>query len=195
MQKRTTTQKRTKELQTIINERFWSGNLSAEKWRRAVKKPVMSHKSLIKTSFERIPSSVLVDEMGENIFINRWPEIRSLFSPANQQDKKRVLLFDGIWGILTTGDSQYPVSSKIAQLSKARRALLAEIVKNPGMPIYKLQKQVARPYSRVFKDVMTLVELSLVNIEKEVSNGRQVSRLFSTESINTKLYKKLQNTL
>lgn len=161
MQIKRKAEKKTDYLQSVINESFWSGKLSVKQWRAAIKDPSMNHKAILVTSFTHMPSSVLLGEIGEKSFIKKWPEIRRFFPPEN----KRVILFDGIWGILTTGDSQYPVSLKISNLSKGRRELLAEVVNDPGISIYSLQKHVKRPYTRVYKDIKLLVEQGLVFIE------------------------------
>ena len=184
MQKQT----KAKYLAPIIRQAFWSGRLLPRKWRAAIMDAGLSHKSIIKTSFTHMPSSVLLDVMGKSTFVKRWPRIRTLFSSDDTMDSKCLLLFDSTWGLLTTGDSQYPVSEKVASLSKGRMALLSEIVNYPGeFSIYGLAKKLSRPYSRVFKDVKKLVSMDLVEIRDDKRNGRKVAKLYSIESINTKI--------
>ena len=134
-----------------------------------------------------MPAALLISEIGEKEFIKRWPAIRPLFNSQSTNEQKRILLFDSIWGILTARDSQYPVSEKIASLSKGRRQLLQETVNDPGLSIYSLSRRVGRDYSRVFKDVKMLVSLDLLDIVDDQVQGRRISKLFSRESINTKL--------
>jgi len=149
--------------------------------------PSLGHKTILKTSFDHMSVGVLVSQMGEKMFIKQWPAVRKLFDPGNSQDRKRLLLFDSTWGILTTGDSQYPVSEKVASLSKGRLALLREIVNYPGISIYALSVKVNRQYSRVFKDVKLLVQQQLVDVRSDLAQGRKISKLFARESINAKL--------
>lgn len=176
------------DLQALINEGFWGGNLPVARWSAAIKDPMRASRFIIKTSFDYMPSKVLIHEMGEKQFIKAWPAIRSLFDQQNQQDLKRLKIFDCSWGILAAGDSQYPVSQKVANLSKGQRALLSEVVTWPGISIYALHKRAEREYSRVFKEVKLLVEQQLIEIRKAVQSGRVVSCLFAAESINTKLF-------
>jgi len=179
--------KESKKIHSALRSAFWSGSLSEKKWRRVIRDHSMSHKAILKTSFEHMPASFLVNEIGKKGFAKRWPVIRKLFDPNNANEQKRILLFDSIWGIITTGDSQYPVSGKIVSLSKGRLLLLQETVNCPGLSIYALSRKVGRDYSRVFKDIKTLVSQNLVDIKEDLVQGRKISKLFSRESINTKL--------
>jgi hypothetical protein len=174
-------------LESAIRSAFWSGNLPEKKWRRAIREPSPDHKTILKTSFDHMPAVILVSELGERAFIKRWPEIRKLFDRGNVDDQKRLLLFDSTWGILATGDSQYPVSEKVASMSRGRLGLLREIVNYPGVSIYALSLKVHRQYSRVFKEVKLLVQQRLVEIRKDEAQGRRISKLYPRESINAKL--------
>lgn len=176
------------DIQAIIDTAFWSGSISLKKWRQAVVNDrSLRHKTIIKTSFDFIPSTFIVREIGEQNFIKRWPAIRQFYNPADRHDKNRLLLFDSTWGILAVGDSQYPVSENVANLSKGRRALLGEVARWPGISIYDLSKRMERDYSRVFKDVGMLVEQGLVETKTSIAGGRKTSNLYSPESVNTKL--------
>jgi len=179
--------RKSKNLESALRAAFWSGNLPAKKWRQAVMDPAMGHKAILKTSFEQMPAAILVGNLGEKTFLKRWPGIRKLFDPENPGDQKRLLLFDSTWGILATGDSQYPVSDKVASLSKGRLELLRQIVNDPGISIYALSLKVRRQYSRVFKDVQLLVRQELVDVGKDATAGRVLSRLYARDSINTRL--------
>lgn len=174
-------------IRSALRTAFWSGGISVKKWRRAIRARSLSHKALVKTSFMHMPSVLLVREIGRKEFIKRWPELRKLFNPRNNSERKRLLLFDSIWGLLTAGDSQYPVSEQIARLSKGRRQILREIVNHPGITIYALSEKVNRQYSRVFKEVKMLAALNLVDIKEDRHQGRKISKLTSPHSINTEL--------
>lgn len=178
----------TQDIRSALRAAFWSGDLSEKKWRRAIRDPAMGHQAILKTSFEHMPSPLLIREMGEKEFIKRWPSIRKLFDANNPGEYKRLLLFDAIWGILTTGDSRYPVSEQTASLSKGRLQILREVVRHPGVSIYTLSRKLGRDYSRIFKEVKMLASQKLLEIKKDRIRGRNVSRLFARHSINTELF-------
>jgi len=181
------------DLAPVIRTAFWSGTLPEKKWRQAMQGSPAAHKLIVKTSFAQMPSTALIAELGEKRFLKVWPEIRKLFDPGDAKDRQRLLLFDSAWGILATGDSQYPVSEQVAALSKGRLALLREIVNSPGLSIYNLAKKTARSYSRVFKEVKLLADYGLVAVEEDKVGNRKVGKLYARESINTKLARAMQS--
>lgn len=166
---------------------FWSGIVSADKWRAMLGNPG-KHGKMIKAFFDAMPPDTALETMGEQRFIKQWPKIRNLFSQAERKDQARQRLFDATWSVLVTGDSQYPINVKITSLSKGRQAIIKATVETPGISIYQLAKGVHRDYSRVYKEVMLLQGKKVLDVtKKEKDQGRQISQVFAKDSINTKL--------
>ncbi|MEW6220864.1 MAG: winged helix-turn-helix transcriptional regulator [Thermodesulfobacteriota bacterium] len=174
-------------LALVLRAALWSGAWPEQKWRRAMLQAPAAHRLVVKASFGQMPAAVLIEALGARRFVAIWPEVRKLFDPEDVLDRQRLLLFDSTWGILTTGDAQYPVSEKVATLSPGRLALLRAIVSAPGISLADLAQVVGRSSSRVRREVAWLIANGLVDQEEGADSNRQTFRLYARESINTAL--------
>lgn len=164
---------------------FWSGNLSEKKWLSIIRNPE-KHPEMTKTFFNTIPVDKALFIMGRKTFVDKWPLIRNFYSLDERKDRARQRLFDAAWSVIVTGDSQYPVTDQVANLSKGNKELLARVIQSPGISIYQLTKMVERDYSRVHKEVTSLKD-TIFELKKEQVNGRSLVKVFARYSINTKL--------
>ncbi len=139
------------------------------------------------TAFRHLPMKFILEEYGKGRFIHDWPTIRNEFSLDQPLDHRPLETYDAIWGIWCVGDSQYPVSSKVARLSKRRKQIMRLIINEPDISIYSLAKKQSRDYSSVHKDVKYLIAQGLLDSEVTKSNGRTIKKIFAPDSINTRL--------
>lgn len=147
--------------------------------------------SVLKQSFKHLPLRWVIQEVGKDFIVKRWPSIREVI--YDQYDPiltQRCEAWDAVWGTLSTGDSQYPVMEEVAILSKKRREVLKEVIANVGISIYDLAKHTNRDYTRVHKDVTLLKEKGLIE-SRRVSSGenREVASLLPVHSVNRDLAK------
>ena len=164
--------------------------MPVKKWRRIMRGVNAAHNAIVRISYIYLPSIKILKEIGHEKFISQWPVVRELFNPDKAEEYNRLILFDAVWSVLVTGDSQYPVNAKISMLSKGRQAIIKATVETPGISIYQLAKAVNRDYSRVYKEVMLLKEKQILEVKKkEKAPGRAVSQVFARDSINTELAK------
>lgn len=146
------------------------------------------------TAFRHLPFRFILNEYGKDRFIKDWPTIRKEFRSDEPLDQKPLAIFDAIWGIWTIGDSQYPVSSYVAGLSKKRRAILRLIVKHPGISVYRLSLKQGREYSSVHKDVNRLIQQELLDaVVIRTPTGRTQKKLSAPHSINFRLLQRQQD--
>ena len=179
---------RTSDKQSQLRKAFWSGTFPYRKWSAIVgARDFSGHRETLKTSFQYLSVDWLLDEFKPQRFIRRWPELRTLFDPAVPMEKRRLQIWDTLWALLTTGDSQYPVSPAVAALGAKRRAFLREVIAQPGITTYELSRKQGRDYSRAYKDQRLLVDKELLWTREDKRNGRKIHRLYATDSVNTEL--------
>lgn len=171
----------------ILMKAFWSGRMDYRRWRRIVRGTPEGHKKVFYYSFLHLPMRWLLKEMETERFVKIWPLIRNEFSKNSASDRRAKDGWDALWGMITVGDSQYPVTPQVSGLSKKRREIMRLIVRNPGISSYEIAKQTKRDYSRVYKDISLLKEMRMVeSIEKE-GNLRRVRQLIPVHSVNARL--------
>jgi len=174
--------------QSQLRKAFWSGTFPYRKWATIIRaRDFSSHQETLKTSFQYLPVNWLLDEFKRQRFIRKWPELRVLFDPGVSMEKKRLQIWDTLWALLTTGDSQYPVSPIVAELGTKRRAFLREVIAHPGITTYELSRMHGRDYSRAYKDQRLLADKNLLRIREDKRNGRKIHRLYASDSVNTVL--------
>ena len=171
----------------IIRSAFWSGHLTYRKWRGIVRRGPQAHMRIFVQSFLHLPMDWLLGELGDEKFISLWPEVRKEFSTDSPFETAMRDAWDAIWGVMTAGDSQYPVSSEIARLPRMRREVLKKVVCNPGISVYDLAKRLSRDYSRVLKDVRLLTEMNEIESRPNPRSSRKARHLLPVHSINTSL--------
>jgi hypothetical protein len=174
--------------QSQLRKAFWSGTFPYRKWSAIISaRDFSSHRETLKSSFQYLPVNWLLDEFKPHRFIRKWPELRMLFDPAVLMEKRRLQIWDTLWALLATGDSQYPVSPAVAELGTKRRAFLREVIAHPGITTYELSRKHGRDYGRAYKDQRLLVDKRLLWIREEKRNGRKIHRLYASDSVNTAL--------
>ncbi len=179
---------KTPDKQSQLRKAFWSGAFPYCKWFAIISALDFSgHRETLKSSFQYLPVYWLLDEFKPQRFIRKWPELRTLFDPAAPMEKRRLQIWDTLWALLATGDSQYPVSQAVAELGTKRRAFLREVIENPGITTYELSRKHGRDYSRAYKDQRLLVDKNLLWIGEDKRNGRKIHRLYASDSVNTTL--------
>jgi len=174
--------------QSQLRKAFWSGTFPYRKWSAIIgARDFSDHQETLKTSFQYLPVNWLLDEFKPQRFIRQWPELRTLFDPAVPMEKKRLQIWDTLWALLATGDSQYPVSSTVAELGTKRRTFLREVIVHPGITTYEISRKHGRDYSRAYKDQQLLVGKGLLWMREDKRNGRKIHCLYATDSVNTAL--------
>ncbi|MYI88693.1 MAG: hypothetical protein F4082_00025 [Gammaproteobacteria bacterium] len=170
----------------ILRQAFWSGAPTYRQFRGYLR-DVETHKKIVATSFRHLPMNFILEEYGKDRFIRDWPKIRSEFNFDQPLDQKPLETYDAIWGLWCVGDSQYPVSSAVARLSKRRKHIMRLVINEPGISIYSLAKRQNRNYSSVYKDVKYLIDLNLLDTTVAKSRGRIIKKIVAPDSINTRL--------
>ncbi len=179
---------RTTDKQLQLRKAFWSGTFPYHKWFAIISMRDFSHhRETLKTSFQYLPVDWLLDEFKRHRFIRKWPELRTLLDPVAPMEKMRLQIWDTLWGLLATGDSQYPVSPTVAELGTKRRAFLREVIMYPGIATYEISRKHGRDYSRAYKDQRLLVDKGLLWTREDRRNGRKIHRLYVVDSVNTAL--------
>lgn len=171
----------------ILRSAFWSGHLTYRKWRGFVRRGPQAHMRVFVQSFLRLPMDWLLGELGDEKFISIWPDVRNEFKMDAPFEIMVRDAWDAIWGVMAAGDSQYPVSTEVARLSRMRREVLKTVVRNPGISIYDLAKRLNRDYSRVFKDVHLLVGIDEIQSRPDPRSSRKANHLLPVHSINARL--------
>lgn len=171
----------------ILRSAFWSGQLTYRRWRGIVRKGPGEHTRFFVQSFLHLPMDWLLEEIGDEKFITIWPEVRQGFDKNRPLEALSLNAWDAVWGVMAAGDSQYPVSSGVAQIPGMRREVLKTVVHNPGISIYNLARRLQRDYSRVLKDVRLLAEMGEIKIQSDPMSGRKAKQLIPTRSINAAL--------
>jgi hypothetical protein len=146
-----------------------------------------AHMRIFVQSFLHLPMDWLLGELGDEKFISVWPQVRQEFSADSPFETAMRDAWDALWGVKVAGDSQYPVRSELAGLPGKRREALKAIVRNPGISVYELARELHRDYSRVFKDVRLLIEMGEIQVRQDVRSNRKIKRLLPARSINTAL--------
>lgn len=171
----------------VLVSAFWSGNLTYKKWRGMVRRGPAEHMRTFVQAFLHLPMDWLLKELGDEKFISLWPQVRREISKDSPFEVAMRDAWDAIWGVKVAGDSQYPVIAELGRLPGKRREVLKTVVRDPGISIYALARELKRDYSRVFKDVRSLIDMKQVQIRQEVHSKRRVSRLLPVHSVNTVL--------
>src|ERR1039457_259704 len=187
-----------KDIQKTLKMAFWDRTIPHSEWRKAISQgDPKTHCNVIVSSFKYLPMRWLVDHIGEEKFVKRWPLLRgSLEDSRDPLSMQRLEAWDAIWGILSVGDSQYPIRKEIVSLGRKKLDLLKTIVTHGVCSTYDLSKISGRNYSRVYKDVRYLVEGKLVSLTQEkTAENRTVNILRSTLSVNSDLVESSRGAL
>jgi hypothetical protein len=112
----------------ILRVAFWSGRMTYRKWRGIIHKGPEEHMWVFVQSFLHLPMDWLREEIGDEKFITIWPEVRKGFGKNTPLEASYLDAWDAIWGVIAAGDSQYPVSTEVARLSRMRRKVLKTVV-------------------------------------------------------------------
>lgn len=171
----------------ILRAAFWSGRMTYRKWSGIIRKGPEEHMWFFVQSFLHLPMDWLRKEIGDEKFITIWPEVRKGFDKNIPLEAASLDAWDAIWGVIATGDSQYPVSAEVARFPRMRREVLKTVVRNPGISICDLAKRLDRDYSWVLKDVRLLTEMGEIEIRLDPQSRRKAKRLIPARSINTAL--------
>jgi len=171
----------------VLRKAFWSGTMAYRKWRRIIRGEVEAHNGVFCQSFRHLPMRFLLQEVGKDHFVRIWPELHNSLSEDSPEDKRARDAWDALWGMMTVGDSQYPVSSAVSNLSKKRREVMRLIVGNPGTSAYGIAKITGRDYSRVHKDISMLMDMGIVNAIEGKDLIRKRRQLIPVHSVNAVL--------
>jgi hypothetical protein len=179
-----------KNIRKILKKAFWDRDVPPKKWRKTLAQgdPSVS-RNIVASSFKHLPSRWLVNQIGEETFIKRWPVLREVLQNENDPiAKQRLDSWDALWGILAVGDSQHPVCPEIGAMGSKKRELLKGVIRCGICSVYDLARSVGRDYSRVYKDVRVLTESGFVSVEqKKTAQNRNVNILRARFSINPEL--------
>jgi hypothetical protein len=178
------------DIQKTLKMAFWDRNIAPATWRQAISRgEIESCRNVISASFKHLPVRWLMRQMGEEMFIKRWPVLRTVL--ADRHDPiaiQRLEAWDALWGMLAVGDSQYPVRAEIANMGRKKRGLLKDIVHNGTSSTYELAKSSGRDYGRVYKDVRSLIDAGLVSMKRErTAENRAINVLQPRFSVNGEL--------
>ena len=173
----------------ILRQAYWSGAPTYRQFRGYLRN-FQRHKKSVATAFRHLPMKFILTEYTEHRFIKDWPQIRKEFKNSEPLDQKPLAVYDAIWGLWCVGDSQYPVSSEVARISKKRKDILRLVIDMPGESIYDIAKKQCRDYSSVYKDVKYLIDKGLLDATVTKSSGRTIKKLTAPHSINTLLARK-----
>ena len=145
------------------------------------------HRKAFRQSFLYLPVRWLLQEIGEERFVEVWPEIRNEFNIDSPEERTALDAWDAIWGMIATGDSQYPVDPDVAMISRKRREILQLVVCNPVINAYSVAKKTERNYSRVYKDIQLLIEKGMVESRPITGSTRREILLIPKRSLNARL--------
>lgn len=178
------------DIQKMLKMAFWDRTIAPAAWRQAIRRgEIEVCRNVISASFKHLPVRWFVRQMGEDVFIKRWPVLRTVL--ADRHDPiaiQRLEAWDTLWGILAVGDSQYPVRAEIANMGRKKRGLLKAIVHNGISSTYELAKSSGRDYGRVHKDVRSLVDAGLISLRREkTAENRAINILEPRFSVNGQL--------
>jgi hypothetical protein len=179
-----------KGIEKMLKMAFWDRTVPPKKWKRAILAgDPAPFRNVVIPSFKYLPTRWLLDQIGDEGFIRRWPLVRSLLHDSQDPiAMQRLETWDAIWGILSVGDSQYPVIPEIVSLGRKKLGLLRIIVSHGACSTYSLYKISGRDYSRIYKDVQDLVERGLVTVhQKKTAKNRAVNILRAMFSVNSVL--------
>jgi DNA-binding transcriptional ArsR family regulator len=168
----------------ILIKAFWSGRMDYRKWRRIIRNTPEGHRKTFYQSFLHLPMRWLLKEIGTERFVKIWPLIRYEFRDTSAADWKAKDGWDALWGMITVGDSQYPVTPQVSGLSRKRREIMRLIVRTPGISFYEIAKETKRDYSRVYKDISLLKEMGMVNSIEKKDSIRKIRQLIPVHSVN-----------
>jgi hypothetical protein len=176
------------EIAKILKMAFWDRNISPSRWLRVLSQGE-PERNVVISSFTYLPVRWLVHQLGEVVFVKRWPMLREvLVAERDPLTAQRLEAWDALWGILAVGDSQYPVRQDIAQMGSKKRELLKAIVHHGSVSPYDLARTTGRDYSRIYKDVCSLVESKLVSLQKKrTAQNRMINMLQPEHSVNRHL--------
>lgn len=156
--------------QQQIDAAFWSKRLRFREWKRQMTAPEQ-HLSTALHALAWMPASFLLDQLGEQWFIKRWPILRGeMVRLEGDLFTSTVSALDAIWGAITLGDAQYRPKKIFSTLSKGRLELLRYLIANPGETTYAAARALGRDYSRVHKEIHWLETHNLV-VRGEVEQG------------------------
>jgi len=159
--------------------------MSYRRWRGIMRRGPEGHRKTFRQSFLYLPVRWLLHEIGEERFVEVWPGIRDEFSMDSSEERTAVNAWDAVWGMIAAGDSQYPVDPDVAMISRKRREILQLIVRNPGISAYSVAKKTGRDYSRIYKDIQTLIEKGMIESRPRVGSIRREMQLIPKRSGNS----------
>ena len=171
----------------VLRSAFWSGHFTYRKWRGMVRRGPGEHMRVFVQAFLHLPMDWLLRELGDERFLSVWPRVRESFADDSPFEITMRDAWDAVWGAKAAGDAQYPVSAEIGALPGKRREILQAVVLNPGVSIYALARKLHRDYTRVFKDVRVLTDMGEIQLRREMSSNRRITRLLPTRSVNVAL--------
>lgn len=171
----------------LLRQAFWSGDMTYRRWRGIMRAGPEGHRKAFWQSFLYLPVRWMVEEIGEDRLMEIWPSIRDEFSAVSPEERMARDAWDAVWGLIATGDSQYPVDPRVAMLSRKRREILMLVVCTPGISAYAVAKEMKRDYSRVYKDIRELVEKGMVESRIMPGSPRRELQLIPRMSINARL--------
>ena len=136
------------------------------------------HKKILNQSVSIFTAANFVRLLGDQQFIEAWPSLRGVVDIEKTPSRQGKVILDSLWSLKVTGFafSQHAFNIK-KPISTQLKATYVDICKRPNKNIYQVARDMNRPYSRVYADVMRLKEMGLVQSSLSLSSGRRATLL------------------
>ncbi|MDR2154371.1 MAG: hypothetical protein LBE78_05020 [Burkholderiaceae bacterium] len=143
-----------------------------QRWREGI---LAGHRSFLSDSIRYMSARNFVRFLGRETFVDQWPLIRRHVPPELVHEAAPL---DALWSWHRSGTFNLRPESALARWPGRRRALFDQVVREPGISIYRAAKQAHMPYRRAYDHVQALSRQGL--IRTRVGNGpRKQTRLYS----------------
>jgi hypothetical protein len=151
---------------------FWWGKVPLPTWREAI---LAGHRSFLADSIRYMSARNFVRFLGREAFVDQWPRIRLRVPPELLREAAPL---DALWSWHRSGTFNLRPESALAKWPGRRRELFDEVVREPGISIYRAAKQAGMPYRRAHDHVQAMIAQGLVRT-RQGDGPRKEVRLYS----------------
>jgi hypothetical protein len=158
--------------ESVARTVFWSRKVLLQKWREGI---LAGHRAYLPDSIRYMSAHNFVRFLGREAFVDRWPFIREHVPPELRGEAAPL---DALWSWHGSGTFSLRPEAALAPWPGRRRALFDQVVREPGISIYRAAKQASMPYRRAHAHVQALLAQGL--LRARVGQGpRKETRLYS----------------